>query len=391
MRALVLVSDRPWPPITGSRVRNAHLWPAVRRLGVEVTILGLDQGGRPAGPDPSDIELYALDREPLPVRAMHALEYSYHEWPRSLALARRVTRLLEEWRPDIVHAEELRMAAYLPEPRPAQRFIRTVTLHNVESDLLRQTGSTAYRIGRPLIELLHRRSLLSFERRAVHAVDLALTYSARDLARYRELYPAARWGATRNGTNASDVTPAPQPKEAKILLVGSLSYAPNVEGLGWFLDRVLPILPPEIKVTVAGSRASEAVKQRLMKSRVGFVDSPPDLKPLYAKHALCAVPLFRGSGTRTKILEALAHERAVISTTVGAWGLDLAAGEGLVIADDAESFATQIRRLAGAPAEREELARKGRAAVLQRYDWPVVAAEFVGAWTACASGPQRSA
>jgi len=385
MRALVLVSDRPWPPITGSRVRNAYLWPAVRRLGVEVRMLGLDQGGGPATPDPSGVELFALDREPLLVRGMHALQYSYHEWPRSLSLARRVSRLLEEWRPDIVHAEELRMAAYLPEPRPAQRFIRTVTLHNVESDLLRQTGSTAIRLGRPVIEMLHRRSLLAFERRAVHAVDLALTYSASDLARYRELYPAARWGTTRNGTNASDITPAPQPREPKILLVGSLSYAPNVEGLLWFLDRVLPILPPEIKVTVAGSRASEAVKQRLVKSRVVFVDSPPDLKPLYAEHALSVVPLFRGSGTRTKILEALAHERAVISTSVGAWGLDLAAGEGLLLADDAASFAAQIRRLANAPVEREELAKRGRAAVLQRYDWPVVAADFVALWTACVS------
>jgi glycosyltransferase involved in cell wall biosynthesis len=123
-----------------------------------------------------------------------------------------------------------------------------------------------------------------------------------------------------------------------------------------------------------------------MRSRVVFVDSPPDLAPLYAGSALCAVPLFRGSGTRTKILEALAHQRVVVSTTVGAWGLDLAAGEGLVLADDAESFATQVRRLASATGEREALAKRGRAAVLQKYDWPVVAADFVAAWTACASG-----
>jgi glycosyltransferase involved in cell wall biosynthesis len=391
MRALVLVSDRPWPPITGSRVRNAHLWPAVRKLGVEVAMLGLDQGAEPAAHDTSGVELYALDREPLAVRAMHALEYSYHEWPRSLSLARRVSRLLEEWRPDVVHAEELRMAAYLPEPRPEQRFLRTLTLHNVETDLLRQTGSTAFRLGRPVIEWLHRRSLLGFERRAVHAVDLALTYSASDLKRYRELYPTARWGTTRNGTNASAVTPAPQAREPQILLVGSLSYAPNVEGLSWFLDRVLPRLPREIRVVVAGSRAPEVVKQRLLRSRVVFVDSPPDLAPLYAASAVCAVPLFRGSGTRTKILEALAHERVVISTTVGAWGLDLAAGEGLVLADDAESFAAQIRRLANAPGERGALAGRGRSAVLQRYDWAVVAKDFVAAWAATVTAREGKA
>jgi glycosyltransferase involved in cell wall biosynthesis len=386
MRALVLVSDRPWPPITGSRVRNAHLWPEVRRLGVEVKLLGLDQGAGPAAPDPSGVELHTLDREPLLVRTLHALEYSYHEWPRSLSLARRVSRLVDEWRPDVVHAEELRMAAYLPERRPGQRYCRTLTLHNVESDLLRQTGSTAFRLGRPLIEWQHRRSLRVFERRAVHTADLALTYSVSDLARYRELYPTARWGTTRNGTSASAVAPAPQPREPAVLIVGSLSYAPNVEGLQWFLDRVLPRLPREIRVTVAGSRAPEAVRQRLLKSRVVFVDSAPDLAPLYAAHAVSAVPLFRGSGTRTKILEALAHERVVISTTVGALGLDLEPGEGLALADEAETFAREIRRLAGAPAEREPLAKRGRAAVLERYDWSVVARDFVAAWTSCVEG-----
>ncbi len=88
MRALVLISDRPWPPITGSRVRNAHLWPAVRRLGVEVKLLGLDQGGPAPASDPSAVELLALDREPYPARAWHALRHSNHQWPRAATRTR---------------------------------------------------------------------------------------------------------------------------------------------------------------------------------------------------------------------------------------------------------------------------------------------------------------
>ncbi len=385
MRALVLISDRPWPPITGSRVRNAHLWPAVRRLGVEVKLLGLDQGGPAPASDPSAVELLALDREPYPARAWHALRHSYHQWPRSKSLQRRVAQLVEEWRPDVVHAEELRMAAYLPQPRAMQSFIRTLTLHNVESHLVRQTGSSPVRFARGLIEAVHLRSLLRFERRAVETVDLAFAYSATDLARYRELYPAAHWATTKNGTHASEITPAPQPPSASVLLVGSLGYAPNVHGLFWFLDHVLPLLPAGILVTVAGSRATEEVRRRLAQSRVRFVDTPEDLGSLYAEHALCAVPVFQGSGTRGKILEALAYERAVVTTSPGAGGLDLAEGEGFVRTDDAERFANAIRRLAHAPGERGALARRGREAVLLRYDWSIVAAELVAAWSTCAS------
>ena len=215
--------------------------------------------------------------------------------------------------------------------------------------------------------------------------DSERTVRATDLARYRELYPAAHWATTKNGTHASEITPAPQPPSASVLLVGSLGYAPNVHGLFWFLGHVLPLLPAGILVTVAGSRATEEVRRRLAQSRVRFVDTPEDLGPLYAKHALCAVPVFQGSGTRGKILEALAYERAVVTTSPGAGGLDLAEGEGFVLADDAERFADAIRRLAHAPGERGALARRGREAVLLRYDWSIVAAELVAAWSACAS------
>lgn len=388
MRVLALISDRPWPPISGSRVRNAHLWPAVRRLGVEVRLLGLDQGAPPAGSGGGGepVELHPFDRDPFPLRVWGALRHSYHEWPRSGSLARRVSDLVEEWSPDVVHAEELRMAAYLPEPsRAARRPIHTVTLHNVESDLLRQTGSSASRHGRAWIEAMHLRSLLRFERRALHRADLAFAYSMVDLARYRKLHPAVRWAATRSGINASEIAPAPQPAEPSVLLLGSLSYAPNVRGLLWFLDRVLPLLPSEWRVTVAGSHATQEVRRRLAGTRVRFVDTPESLGPLYREHAVSAVPLFQGSGTRGKILEALGHERMVVSTTLGAEGLDLAEDEGVVLADDAEGFASEIRRWAGAPRERGELARRGREAVLRKYDWPGVAADLVAAWTACAS------
>jgi glycosyltransferase involved in cell wall biosynthesis len=394
VKVLALISDCPWPPNTGSRVRNAYLWPALERLGVEVRLLALDQGHTSivrnhTGDARSgvDIELHALDREAWPSRAWHGLTRSYHQWPVSGSLRDRVDDYVNAWHPDVIHAEELRMAAYLPDRRHRRRALRTVTLHNVESDLLRQTGSTALRRGRALVELLHRASLARFERRAIAAADLAFAYSAADLVRYRELVPGARWAATRNGTHAAAITPVPPPATPALLLLGSLGYAPNVQGLFWFLDRVLPLLPRELPVTVAGSRAPGEVRRRLARAPVRFEDSPEDVAPLYATHALCVVPLFQGSGTRGKILEALAYERPVVTTTPGVSGLELSEGEGFVVADDPERFAARVARLAAAPAERAALARRGRDAVLARYDWSVVARDLVAAWSSAEPRP----
>ena len=392
MKVLALLSDCPWPPNTGSRVRNAHLWPALHRLGVEVRLLALDQPGaaRDTPPAGVDLELHAFGREPWPVRAYHVLRHSYHQWPVSPSLRSRAAQLATEWRPDVIHAEELRMAAYAPARAAAPAAVRTLTLHNVESDLLRHTGSTALRFGRTAVERAHLAALLAFERRAVLGADLAFAYSAADLARYRSLYPAARWAETRNGTHASLITPAPQPAAPSVLLVGSLGYAPNVHGLYWFLDHVLPLLPRDLRVTVAGSRAGEEVRRRLAASPVRFEDTPADLAPLYAEHAVSVVPVFEGSGTRGKILESLAYERAVVTTTPGAGGLELSEGEGFVLADDAEGFAAKVARLAASPGERSELARRGRAAVLARYDWSGVARDLLAAWTACAEQRARA-
>jgi len=382
MRVLALVSDRPRPPITGPRVRNAHLWPALRRLGVEVKLLGLDQSG--AGAPDADVELLPFDRPARAVRAWQALRHSYHEWPRSSALTARAADLARDWRPDVVHAEELRMSAYLPLRAGAAPPLHSLTLHNVETDLQRVTGSSPIRFGAGLIDRVHARNLGRFERRALESVDVAFGYSARDRERYRRLYPdlTARIRATRNGTNAAGITPAPQPAAPGVLLVGSLYYAPNVRGLFWFLDEVLPRLPATLAVTVAGSHATTEVRARLAATRVSFADTPADLTPLYASHAISAVPLFQGSGTRTKILEALAHERLVVTTRVGAEGLELAEGEGWVLAEDAATFAEAIRRFAGDGAARGAIARRGREAVRSRYDWGIVAAELLDAWRA---------
>ncbi len=119
---------------------------------------------------------------------------------------------------------------------------------------------------------------------------------------------------------------------------------------------------------------------------VTFIDTPAGpFAPLYASHGVVVVPVLEGSGTRGKILEALAHERVVVTTTKGPEGLELTEGEGFVIADGAGPFATAIAEVMKSPESRANIARRGREAVMERYDWSVVAKGLVEAWTRCIS------
>jgi glycosyltransferase involved in cell wall biosynthesis len=382
LRMIALISSRPDPPISGPRVRNFYLWPALRHLGVEVRVLGCAPSTGEQTPS-SLGEFIPFDRPSAPIRAVGALFRSYHQWPYSHALAARVESAIRSWKPHIVHAEELRMAAYLPRARRDAGPLLSLTLHNIETYLQRRTGSSAIRTGAAIVNLLHALSLSRFQRSAIAGVDMAFAYSERDQEAYRQLYPdlAPRIHASRNGTDVSGVTPTPQPRAPGVLLVGSLAYQPNVAGLVWFLREVVPRLPSDYRITVAGAGATRELVNRITASRAQFLDTPRDLGPLYAEHAIAAVPLHHGSGTRTKILEALAHERMVVSTTVGAEGLDLSEGEGIRRADDAKGFAELLVRYGSDRASRAAIALRGREAVAARYDWSAVAADLLSQWS----------
>lgn len=388
MRLLSIILDRPIPPTTGQRVRNAHIWTELQRLGVEVRVCCIDLAhdpGPPQGPPEVPTEFFRFDRQPLPRRAWTLLFHSHHEHFRSQALADRVDAIARDWKPDVIHAEELRNTFYWPRFRGVEcDAIQTVTLHNVESELQRRIGSAPFRLGAPLINRLHRRSLLAFERRALEMADLAFAWSEYDLKVYRGLYPSVNWGVTRNGAAARQVQPAPQVAEPTVLLLGNLGYWPNIQGLFWFLDEVRPRLGPEVRLTVAGSKVAPEVRVRMAaEPTIRFIDTPLDLAPLYAEAALTAVPLFEGSGTRGRLLETLAHERVVITTTKGAEGIDLGGEEGILIADDAETFARRLMdSLHDLPA-RAAAGRRGREAVLAGFDWSVVAAEMKADWESC--------
>jgi len=105
--------------------------------------------------------------------------------------------------------------------------------------------------------------------------------------------------------------------------------------------------------------------------RIRLTGPVNDAVAALARAKLAVVPLLSGSGTRFKILEAWAAGRAVVSTTLGAEGLDARDGEHLVISDDAETFATAIARLLQDDALRARLGSAGRAHYLDRFTWPV--------------------
>jgi glycosyltransferase involved in cell wall biosynthesis len=209
-----------------------------------------------------------------------------------------------------------------------------------------------------------RRVELSLHRR----VSCVLRCSAADAARH----PASRVAVVPNGTTVPasiERTPA-----GRLVFVGDLGYLPNRYGLEWFLAHVWPAVRaevPDARLDVIGRHASDALQRRHGQAGIavhGFVDA---LAPCYRDASAGIVPVHAGSGTRLKILESLAHAVPVVSTSLGAFGLDISADAGLTIADAPDAFARAcvctIRHQADV-----EPAMRGRAVVAARYDWTAI-------------------
>jgi glycosyltransferase involved in cell wall biosynthesis len=144
-------------------------------------------------------------------------------------------------------------------------------------------------------------------------------------------------------------SPPGYPNLPRLLFVGSLNYEPNVEGLLWFIDTVLPRLKEirnDIVLTIVGHRPEESLVCQLKgRENIEFRPDAADVGRFYEKCGAVVVPILVGGGTRIKILEAAMFGRPVLSTPIGAYGLDLADGKEILTFTDTETFAEKLTRL----------------------------------------------
>ena len=162
---------------------------------------------------------------------------------------------------------------------------------------------------------------------------------------------------------------AEEPAPATLVFTGSLTFDPNYRAMCWFISEVLPYVQraiPGVKLTITGDPGERVLPAAAGVTLSGFV---PDVRPVVARAWASVVPIHEGGGTRLKILESMALETPVVSTTKGAEGLDVAGSEHLLLADDPVDFAEAVIRLLGDRELRERLAKNAAERVRERYDW----------------------
>jgi glycosyltransferase involved in cell wall biosynthesis len=158
-----------------------------------------------------------------------------------------------------------------------------------------------------------------------------------------------------------------------LIFCGSLDYEPNLDGLQWFVYDILPALQneiPDIRLTIIGRNPAPSLSKEMSTiPGVNFIGAVADVRSYYDRNTIAIVPLRKGSGTRLKILEAMALGIPVVSTSKGAEGISVSSGSDIVLADDTASFREAICRLLSDSNYYHQLRFAARQLVVQQYAW----------------------
>lgn len=265
---------------------------------------------------------------------------------------------------------------------PRELWGRTVLFqHNVESILWDRMLATEQNWLKKLVYRVEAGKMRRYERSSITEFRHVIAVSEQDRAYMGQFMPAGRISVVPTGVDLEQYRAhaGERSPEPLVVFTGTMDFEPNVDGVDYFCREIWPHIlqaVPQARFRIVGKKPVPAVR-RLASPQIevtGTVDSIVEhLRQAWA----VVVPLRTGGGTRLKIYEAMAAGRAVVSTSIGAEGLDVRNGKDIILADDRDEFARAVVNLLREPELRGRY--EGAAAELvRRFDWSSVAEQFAG-------------
>lgn len=274
---------------------------------------------------------------------------------------------------DLVHVDMLPLTIYIDEFKDLPKILVN---HNVESVRLHRWHQTESNILKKAYLGIQWPKLRSFERSAMDKFDGCVVVSETDKQLLRKMGINNKLFVVPNGTDTEFFKPRTKAKiENSVLWIGHMDVHTNKDAVLYFWREIYPLLRkryPQVQMIFVGTAPSQNIVDAAKKDNqikvTGFVE---DIRPYLDKSAVMVVPIRIGSGTRLKILDAMAMGKAIVSTSVGCEGLNVTHGKNILIADDPEEFTNRTIGLLKNPDMRMNLERNARE-LAKTYDWDLI-------------------
>jgi sugar transferase (PEP-CTERM/EpsH1 system associated) len=390
MRILFLSPRQCFPARSGSKLREFHFLKALGQSAEITYLYFVDPGSSPltVGDLPFCREVIGIPKPPaygLMKTAMGILG----RWPlpilnyTSPEMSAAVSKALTDRDYDVVHLDSIHMIRYALLARKKKSALKAIyNWHNIESEGMRRYSATTGAWARRWYAAQTVRKLEVLEKDVLHSAFGLIVCSQRERDQLRRLEPTATVEVIENGVDtnyfAAETTNGAQ---NRVVFVGSMDYFPNSEAAIYFANQIWPKIRARLgqaELAIVGTNPSPAVQALGELPGVKVTGMVPDVRPYYDGALASVVPLRTGAGTRLKILEAMAAGIPVVSTPLGAEGLEVVDGENIILveADDTEGWANRLAELANSASLRQKLTRSALQLVRTTYDWEILGAKL---------------
>jgi sugar transferase (PEP-CTERM/EpsH1 system associated) len=380
------------PVDKGGRIRTYHMLRELKREH-RITYLTLDDGS--AADDAMErAEEYCDEVIRIPLRTQRkrspgfyaellrnlASTLPYPIWKyRSAAMRAAIADVARQDQSDMIVCDFLAPAVNMPDHAPCPTVLFQ---HNVEATIWERHATVA---SNPLAKAYLReqwRRMRAFERAQCRRFDHVVAVSRRDMEVFRSEYGVASVSEVPTGVDTEYFRPlgVVKPERHDLVFTGSMDWLPNEDAIVYFVDAILPRVRaavPDVTLTVVGRNPSPRIAALGRQDEaVRITGSVADVRPHIERAAVFIVPLRIGGGTRLKIFEAMAMEKAVVSTSIGAEGLPVRDGVDIVLADTPETFASSVLGLLADQERAGEIGQCAAAVVRSEFGWDRVAEKF---------------
>lgn len=380
MKVLQLCNKPPYPPVDGGTMAMNSVTEGLLAHDCEVRVLTVETDKHPLRreliPDEylrrTRLEAVHVDLgiHVLGAAAAWLCGESYHvKRYESADFAQKLREVLDAEEFDIIHMESIFLAPYVPLIRKHSGAKLILRAHNVEHQIWQRVARSTKNPFRRSYLKHAALTLRAYELEHVNDFDGVVCITRDDADYFRANGCRRPITAIPFGMEPAD-QPAVDVEPFSLFHIGSMDWLPNQEGIDWLLREVWPLVHrevPQAHLYLAGRK----MPQRLMEAKVEgvtVVGEVADAMYFIASKQVNIVPLLSGSGIRVKIIEAMSAGKAVVSTTVGAQGIDYADGRNILLADTPRQFADQIKRLANDQDFCRKLGNNAMQLVAEQYD-----------------------
>lgn len=395
MKILQLCYKPPFPSVDGGTLAMNSLTRGLLAQGCEVKILSVASEKHPVkwerlteeykastGFEAVEIDL-RVKALPAAVALLCGESYNVKRFDSS-AFRSRLTELLKAEKYDVIHVESIFLAPYLETIRQYSQAPVVLRAHNVEHRIWQQMAEGSDKVLKRWYLKKLALALRAYEMERVNAFDGVACITEDDMETFRLLGCRKPMISIPFGMELPQ-TSATKTRHDMLFYIGSMDWRPNLEGVTWFLDNVWPLIHkemPELHMVLAGRNTPDDLVWRYWnREDVEIRGEVENASTFISEGLINVVPLLSGSGIRVKIIEAMSHGKAVVSTTIGAQGIHYEEGKHLLIANTPEEFVAKVRRLANDPAFAVEMGNNARELIAAEYDANNLAKRLIDFYT----------